>query len=121
MTIGEFSALTGIGAYTLRYYEKKGLLWVSRDKAQRRDYHEENIEWVKFIKRLKDTGMLFRDMKYYSDLRYEGDHTIRERLELLVRNRMCVVEEQRKWEEYLRNLDEKISIYEERIRAYEKN
>ncbi len=33
MTIGEFSAITGISAYTLRYYEKKGLLRVSRDSA----------------------------------------------------------------------------------------
>lgn len=30
MTIGEFSVITGISAYTLRYYEKKGLLRVSR-------------------------------------------------------------------------------------------
>lgn len=31
MIIGEFSKRTGISAYTLRYYEKKGLIRVSRD------------------------------------------------------------------------------------------
>ena len=61
MIIGEFSRLTGISAYTLRYYEKKGLLHVERDGAGRRDYREADVEWVKFIKRLKDTGMLLRD------------------------------------------------------------
>lgn len=37
MTIGEFSVITGISAYTLRYYEKKGLLRVNRDSVGRRD------------------------------------------------------------------------------------
>lgn len=119
MTIGEFSAITGISAYTLRYYEKKGLLRVSRDSAGRRDYSTDDIEWVKFIRRLKDTGMLLRDIKYYSDLRYQGDDTMLERMGLLARHRGAVVEEQRRWEEYLRNLDEKIGIYRERIK--EKN
>ena len=30
MKIGAFAELTGISAYTLRYYEKKGLLFVKR-------------------------------------------------------------------------------------------
>lgn len=38
-----------------------------------------------------------------------------ERMELLVRHRRSVVEEQRKWAEYLDNLDDKIEIYRERI------
>ncbi len=38
-----------------------------------------------------------------------------ERMELLVQHRKSVVEEQKKWEEYLRNLDEKIEIYREKI------
>lgn len=120
MTIGEFSAITGISAYTLRYYEKKGLLRVSRDNAQRRDYSAEDIEWVKFIRRLKDTGMLLRDIKHYSDLRYQGDDTMEERMELLVRHRKSVVEEQKKWDEYLHNLDEKIDIYQKKIRENKK-
>ena len=121
MTIGEFSVITGISTYTLRYYEKKGLLRVSRDNAQRRDYSEDDIEWVKFIKRLKDTGMLLRDIKHYSDLRYQGDDTMTERMDLLIQHRKSVVEEKRKWEEYLRNLDVKIGIYQDRISESEKN
>ena len=70
---------------------------------------------MKFIKRLKDTGMLLRDIRHYSDLRYQGDETMEERMELLVRHRRSVVEEQRKWAEYLDNLDDKIEIYRERI------
>ena len=30
---------------------------MERDGAGRRDYREADVEWVKFIKRLKDTGI----------------------------------------------------------------
>ncbi|MDO4307867.1 MAG: hypothetical protein Q4C77_13640 [Eubacteriales bacterium] len=36
-------------------------------------------------------------------------------MELLIQHRKSVVEEQKKWAEYLQNLDEKISIYQDRI------
>ncbi|SCJ52126.1 MerR family regulatory protein [uncultured Clostridium sp.] len=42
MTIGEFSVITGISAYTLRYCEKKSLFCVSRDSIGRRDYSEDD-------------------------------------------------------------------------------
>lgn len=116
MTIGEFSRITGISAYTLRYYEKKGLLHVDRDSGGRRDYSADDIEWVRFIQRLKDTGMLLRDIRHYSELRYQGEDTMQERMELLVRHRESVVEERRKWDMYLRNLDAKIQIYQKRMR-----
>ena len=61
MIISKFSEAAGISASALRYYEKKGLLRVNRDPAGRRDYSEDDIEWVKFLQRLKDTGMLLRD------------------------------------------------------------
>ncbi|MCI8815021.1 MAG: MerR family transcriptional regulator [Lachnospiraceae bacterium] len=117
MIIGEFSEITGISAYTLRYYEKKGLIRVGRNSAGRREYSADDIEWVKFIKRLKDTGMLLRDIKHYSDLRYEGDASIRERIELLIQHRKFVVKERDKWNGYLHNLDEKIGIYQKKIEA----
>lgn len=119
MVIGKFSERTGIGAYTLRYYEKKGLIRVARDSAGRRDYSEEDIEWVRFIQRLKDTGMLLRDIRHYSDLRYEGDGTRQERMELLIRHRKSVVEQRDRWDAYLDNLDKKIRIYQEMIEGTE--
>ena len=115
MLISEFAGKAGISPHTLRYYEKKGLIRVKRDKAGRRDYREEDIEWARFLQRLKDTGMLLRDIKQYSDLRYQGDSTMEERMELLAEHRKSVVEECGKWQEYLNNLDEKIHIYKTRL------
>uniref|UniRef100_UPI0012902455 MerR family transcriptional regulator n=1 Tax=Streptococcus suis TaxID=1307 RepID=UPI0012902455 len=55
MKIGEIANKTNLPASTLRYYEKKGLLKVDRDKNGRRYYKESDIEWIKFIRRLKET------------------------------------------------------------------
>ena len=49
MKIGAFAELTGISAYTLRYYEKKGLLFVKRDQNGCRNYLAEDREWVQFL------------------------------------------------------------------------
>lgn len=91
MRIGQFSKESGICAYTLCYYEKKGLLHVERDGNGQCDYREADVEWVKFITRLKNTGMLLRDIKQYSDLRYQGDDTMEERMKLLLCHRNVVL------------------------------
>ena len=98
MTIGEISKATNISEYTLRYYEKKGLIRVKRDSVGRRIYEESDIEWVKFIQRL-----------------YGGDVTMPERLSMLKKHRKYVLEQQTKWKEYLDNLDNKIMFYENSI------
>ena len=99
MTIGEISEKTNLPESTLRYYEKKGLIRVSRDKNGRRNYKESDIEWIKFIRRLKETGMLLKDIQQYSDLRYRGKSTMPERLNILQSHRQYVLEQKMKWEE----------------------
>jgi DNA-binding transcriptional MerR regulator len=120
MTIGEISEQTNLPESTLMYYEKKGLIKVSRDKNGRRDYEESDIEWIKFIRRLKETGMLLKDIQKYSDLRYRGNSTMTERLNMLQVHRQFVLEQQIKWDEYLQNLDSKILFYKHSIDANSK-
>lgn len=115
MRIGELSKAAGISEYTLRYYEKKGLIRVKRDDAGRRCYEESDVEWIRFLKRLKETGMLLRDMEEYARLRYEGEATMPERLRMLEEHREYVLEQQRKWAGYMENLDDKISFYKAAI------
>ena len=115
MTIGEISEKTNLPESTLRYYEKQGLIRVSRDKNGRRNYEESDIEWIKFIRRLKETGMLLKDIQLYSDLRYHGKSTMSERLNILQSHRQYVLDQKMKWEEYLQNLDNKIEFYKQSI------
>lgn len=115
MTIGALSKATGISEYTLRYYEKKGLIRVNRDTAGRRCYEDSDLAWVAFLQRLKETGMLLKDIKLYADLRYEGDSTMPKRLAMLKIHRRYVLEQQAKWADCLQNLDHKISFYKTAI------
>jgi transcriptional regulator, merR family len=121
MKIGEIANKTNLPVSTLRYYEKKGLLKVDRDKNGRRYYKESDIEWIKFIRRLKETGMLIKDIQHYSELRYVGSITMPERLQILQLHRNYVLEQQLKWTEYLQNLDDKIEFYQQSIKNITKH
>lgn len=119
-SIGEFSVKTALSAPTLRYYEQEGLLSVARDSGGRRVYTEADIAWVAFIKRLKETGMRLKEIKRYASLRYQGDSTMGERLEILSEHRRQVEGEKLRWEQNLLRLEEKISYYRERLAAKNK-
>lgn len=119
MTIGEIAKKTDLSESTLRYYEKKGLLRVGRDHNGRRDYEESDIAWIKFIRRLKETGMLLKEIRRYAQLRYRGETTMPERLDMLQKHRKYILKQLKKWNEYLQNLDDKIAFYQESIREEE--
>lgn len=115
-SIGEFSALTNIGIYTLRYYEKESLIVPQREKNGRRSYSESDIKWIEFIKRLKDTGMPIKEIKKYAELRAMGDSTLNERMEMLIKHRSDLKNEISKLQEHLQKLDEKIAFYQSEIK-----
>lgn len=116
MKIGDIAEQTGLSENTLRYYEKKGLIRVQRDQYQRRVYSEQDVAWVQFIQRLKDTGMLLRDIRRYAELRYQGDSTLAELMTMLQHHREYVLAQQRKWYEHLAKLDQKIEIYRNKLK-----
>ncbi|RDI38510.1 MerR family transcriptional regulator [Falsibacillus pallidus] len=65
-SISEAAGLTGINAYTLRYYEKIGLLpSPDRQNGGKRSYTEGDLKLVSFIKSLKDTGMSLEDIQEF--------------------------------------------------------
>lgn len=115
MTIGEMAQRTGLTESKLRYYEKKGLIHVSRDGGGRRSYDERDVEWFAFLCRLKETGMLLRDIRRYADLRDRGRSTMPERLAMLEAHRAYVAEQQRKWAGHLNKLEDKIRSYQAEI------
>ena len=113
--IGQFSKLTGLTGPTLRYYEQEGLLSVQRDAAGRRIYTEQDVEWLHFIKRLKETGMPIREIRRYAQLRYQGNSTMQERLAMLEEHHQNVLAEQQKLAENLRKLEEKLAFYRQAL------
>ncbi len=113
MTITQTAKRLEVTAHTLRYYEKLGLLREVEQRGGKRDYSEEDITWLKFILRLKKTNMPLKNIKIYSDLRYQGDSTITTRKEMLITQRQSIQTEIDLLQSHLIFLDKKIQIYKE--------
>ena len=114
-SIGEFSNLTNISIYTLRYYEKENLIIPNRKENGRRCYSEKDVIWIEFIKRLKDTKMPIKEIQEYAKLRADGDSTMIERMEMLIKHRIALQEEIAKSNEHLEKLNDKINYYKTAI------
>ena len=82
-SIGQFSKVCGLSIDTLRYYEKEKIIFSKRTSNNRRYYTDQDVAWVQFVLRLKQTGMSIKKMKLYAQLRYVGDETIPARTKIL--------------------------------------
>lgn len=84
MQIGEISERLGLSAYTLRYYEKIGIIPpVKRDRHGLRDYSEADYEWIAFIQCMKNSGMNIQTLMQYARLWEEGTDTVEVKKQLL--------------------------------------
>ena len=115
-SIGEFSKLTNISIYTLRYYEKEELIVPNRKENGRRYYSEKDVIWMEFIRRLKDTNMPIKEIQKYAKLRAAGESTMNERMEMLIKHRTALKEEIAKSNDHLEKLNDKINYYKEAIK-----
>ena len=114
-SIGEFSRLTNLGIHTLRYYEHENLITPKRNSSNRRCYSDKDLAWIEFIKRLKDTGMPIKEIRYYAELRAKGDLTLNERMEMLIIHRESLNEQIKVLQEHMAKLDDKIDFYRHEI------
>ncbi len=112
MKIGQLAKRSGLSAYTIRYYERIGLLpYADRDRSSQRDYDASILIWIEFLGRLKKTGMPIREMLRYAALRESGVDTETERRELLVQHRERVQAHIADLQACLLVLDTKIAGY----------
>lgn len=114
-TIGTFSAKVGLSIDTLRYYEKENLILPKRNEINRRIYDDSDITWINFIKKLKQTGMPIKDIQQYAKLRYLGDQTIEQRMDLLYNQYDILVKQKEEIEQYTQFLLKKIDVYKEML------
>jgi len=92
MTITELATLTGLSKHTLRYYERLGLVpLVVRDSSSgHRRYSPSHVQWIDFLRSLRQTGMPLRDMQTYARLVAKGPSTWPARRQLLAAHRARV-------------------------------
>ena len=92
LSIQQVVARTELSAFTLRYYERIGLLDpIGRATTSgHRRYSAGDIAWIEFLTRLRATGMPIREMQRFAELRREGNSTFSQRRELLEKHRQKI-------------------------------
>jgi len=87
-TVKQVKEMTGISPYTLRFYEKEGVLpQVERDANGVRIYRDINIDWINTVQALRSTGLSLKEIKYYTELYMRGDETLQQRKKILTEQR----------------------------------
>jgi len=66
MKIGQLSEVTGLSTYTIRYYEKMGLLHkAEKNSSGHRVYNSTDLELMNWVTCLKKSGMPLQKIKEY--------------------------------------------------------
>ncbi|KMW59884.1 MerR family transcriptional regulator [Candidatus Rhodobacter oscarellae] len=84
MRIAEASEACGLSAYTIRFYEKSGMLpKIERGPDGHRRFTPRLIEWLTLLYWLRETGMSLKQMRRFTTLAKAGDTGIAERRKIL--------------------------------------
>ena len=76
LTIGEVAKDSGIGIETVRFYERKGLIAEPpRTDSGYRQYPEEVVGRIRFIRRAKELGFALKEISELLSLRVNPDTT----------------------------------------------
>ncbi|MTV82150.1 MerR family transcriptional regulator [Secundilactobacillus folii] len=83
-SIGDIAKKMDISTSAIRFYDRKGLLpFVERDEAGRRQFKQEDLNFIEVIECLKKSGVPVKDIAHFIRLCMAGDGTLRERYDYL--------------------------------------
>lgn len=116
MNISEVAAKFEMTPATIRYYEKQGLIPpITRNASGVRDFQEEDLNWVEFIKCMRDSGLSIDSLAQYSKLYQLGDSTLIERKKILIDEYQKLLEKQRLINGTVARLEMKLDNYDHMI------
>lgn len=111
-SIKEVSERFNISAYTLRYYEKEGLLpAIHRDDHGIRLYKDVDLEWLQLVCCMRSTGMSISDIKSYVELCRLGENTIPERRQIILNQKKIIESQIEKYKKLLQVVNKKLKHY----------
>lgn len=117
-TIAQVAKITDLTPYTLRYYDKEGLLpFVGRTGTGDRIFADSDLDWLSIICCLKNTGMQIKDIKKYIDWCIEGDVTLEQRRLMFINQRKKVETQIIDLQMHLKKIDHKINYYNQACEA----
>ncbi|MBO0452275.1 MerR family transcriptional regulator [Candidatus Enterococcus murrayae] len=120
MNISEVATKFEMTPATIRYYEKQGLIPpITRNASGVRDFQEEDLNWVEFIKCMRDSGLSIDSLARYSELYQQGTATLMERKAILLEEYQKLLEKQQLINQIVARLETKLDNYDQMIKECE--
>ena len=112
LTIQQVSERIGLSVYTLRYYERNGLLEpINRAANGHRRYSSTDIKRIEFLTKLRMTGMPIRQMQTYARSLRQNPEAYDERREILEAHEREIQQRIQEFTQNLKMIQWKIQNY----------
>lgn len=115
-TIGQVSEMFSIPISTLRYYDKEGLFPNIERKSGIRLFSETELEALRVIGCLKESGLEIKEIKLFMKWCEEGSESYERRLKLFETRKAAVEDEMQKLQKVLNMLNFKCWYYKTAIK-----
>lgn len=115
-TISQAAKKMHLTPFTIRYYDKEGILLLHRTEKGARYFTESDMEQLEMVCCLKSTGMPVKEIKKYFDLCALGEGTLEERRGIFISHRDHILQEIAQLQKNLVKIEGKIGRYDRFIR-----
>ena len=92
---------------------------MERSQGGFRQYTDEDLEALGLICCLKNTGMSLQEIARFVQLTQAGEHTLRERVEMLTEHRENVIDRMAEMQKYLDKVTWKVNFFTKKLEEYE--
>lgn len=117
-SISEAAKELNVTAYTLRYYDKEGLMpFVERTTSGQRLFKESDIAALKVIECLKSTGMQIKEIKTFIDWVTDGDATLQQRFDMFTERKAIVEKQMEELKQTMELVEHKCLYYKTALEA----
>ena len=115
-TIGQVSEMSHLPISTLRYYDKEGFFPNLERKGNIRYFSDNELEAIRIIECLKQSGLEIKDIKQFFEWVTEGSSSYAKRKKLFEHRKAAVKEEIKQLEKTLAMLEFKCWYYDTAIK-----
>ncbi|MCV9887939.1 MerR family transcriptional regulator [Metabacillus halosaccharovorans] len=117
-SISEVAKELDLTVYTLRYYDKEGLMpFVERSSSGTRIFKESDISALKVIECLKSTGMPIKEIKHFIDWCSDGDSTLQQRYDMFIERKATVEAQIEELKKTMELIEHKCTYYKTALDA----
>ncbi|MFY4777396.1 MerR family transcriptional regulator [Metabacillus sp. RGM 3146] len=117
-SISEAANELNLTVYTLRYYDKEGLMpFVERTASGTRLFKESDIGALKVIECLKSTGMPIKEIKSFIDWCSDGDSTLQQRYDMFIERKANVEAQMEELKKTMEVIEHKCLYYKTSLEA----